>query len=434
MKEEKNDIKFSVEEIRKYLDGQLTDQEMQALEKAALEDPFLSDAIDGIGESWNHTSSFESGVADLQIRLTQRIREKNRKSTMVLLFSKWKIAATVIFMLGFTTLFITYINNKSHRSEIANTFKNDSGKENLVSSPTNKRRDTSAKTSSVTLPANSDSDNQTKATIPPEEGVIKSGHKKLLPLNHIKIPDSQIKKEDDRATIYLSKTSSDSIAEPAALNSVAKNDVSVSSIMESEKKNEEVKDKNLARSAYKSLPGNYIKGVVTDEKGNPIPNAAVSIKGAKKSVVTDQTGFFKLYTIDPEFANQIIVNSVGYESFSVKLSSDSSYTNLIQLTPASTVLNEVVIKKNSTESVFGWDSFRNYIDSNKKILTADSVLKGIEVISFLVNNKNELSAFKIEKSVSPAHDAEIIHLIKAAPPLTIIKGKKKRLRISISFN
>ena len=128
MKEEKNDIKFSVEEIRKYLDGQLTDQEMQALEKAALEDPFLSDAIDGIGESRNHASSFESGVADLQKRLTQRIREKNRKSAMVLLFSKWKIAASVIFMLGFAALIITYINNKSHRSEIAKSFKNDSEK------------------------------------------------------------------------------------------------------------------------------------------------------------------------------------------------------------------------------------------------------------------------------------------------------------------
>jgi hypothetical protein len=434
MKEEKNDIKFSVEDIRKYLDGQLTDQEMQVLEKAALEDPFLSDAIDGIGESRNHISSFESGVADLQKRLTQRIREKNRKSAIVLLFSKWKIAASVIFMLGFAALIITYINNKSHRSEIANSLKNDSGKENLVSSQANKRTDTSAKSSSVTLSANSDSDNQTIASIPQKEGIIKSGHKKLLTLNHIKIPDSLIKKEDDRPTVYLSKTSSDSIAEPAALNSVAKNDRTAPAVMESEKKNEEVKDNNLARSAYKSLPGNYIKGVVTDEKGNPIPNAAVSIKGAKKNVVTDQTGFFKLYTIDPEFANQIIVNSVGYESFSVKLNSDSSYTNLIQLTPASTVLNEVAIKKNSTESVIGWDAFRNYIDSNKKILTADSVLKGIEVISFIVNNKSELSAFKIERSVSPSHDAEIIRLIKAAPPLTIIKGKKKRLRISISFN
>src|ERR1700676_5204601 len=100
MKEKKSNIKYSAEDIRKYLDGQLSDQEMQALENAALEDPFLSDAIEGIEESRNHAIPFESGVADLQKRLTQRIREKNRKSAIMQLFSKWKIAAAVIFLLG----------------------------------------------------------------------------------------------------------------------------------------------------------------------------------------------------------------------------------------------------------------------------------------------------------------------------------------------
>ncbi len=57
---------------------------------------------------------------------------------------------------------------------------------------------------------------------------------------------------------------------------------------------------------------------------------------------------------------------------------------------------KLLLYKYSTESdfSFGWDAFRNYIDSNKKILTADSVLKGIEVISFIVNNKNELSVYR----------------------------------------
>ncbi len=93
--------------------------------------------------------------------------------------------------------------------------------------------------------------------------------------------------------------------------------------------------------------------------------------------------------------------------------------------------------KSDTQNVVqvsGWNAFRNYINSNKKILTADSLLKGEEVISFIVNKKSELSSFKIEKSISPAHDAEIIRLIKAAPPLRIPNGKKKRLQVSIIFN
>ncbi len=66
MKGEKDNIKYSTEDIRRYLDGQFSEQEMQALEKAALEDPFLSDAIEGIEESRNHPASFESGLEDLK--------------------------------------------------------------------------------------------------------------------------------------------------------------------------------------------------------------------------------------------------------------------------------------------------------------------------------------------------------------------------------
>src|SRR5712671_499076 len=80
MQEEKNNNKYSAEYIRKYLDGQLSDQAMQALEKAALEDPFLADAIEGIEESRNHAVSFETGIADLKTKLTERISQKKRKT------------------------------------------------------------------------------------------------------------------------------------------------------------------------------------------------------------------------------------------------------------------------------------------------------------------------------------------------------------------
>jgi hypothetical protein len=434
MKGEKNNINYSAEYIRKYLDGQLSDQEMQALEKAALEDPFLSDAIEGIEESRNHAASFESGITDLQKRLTQRIREKNRKSVMILLLSKWKIAASVIFILGIAALTLTYINNNTHRSEIAKSVKLDSIKEISGSMPAKKGTDTSAKSSDEILQAIPDTVKNVMAFNRQAGKEKKSTQKKLLSIVQNKIPDTLTKKPDDRPTVYLHRTSSDTIAEPAALTSVAKNVGAVPTYQESDKNKPEVKDNGLARSMYKSLPGNYIKGIVIDDKGNPIPNAAVSIKGAKKSAVTNQAGFFKLYMIDPEFASQIIITSIGYESVSEEFKPDSSYTNLIQLTPESTSLNEVAVNKISSEPAIGWDAFKAYINSNKKILTTDSVLKGVEVISFVVNKKSELSSFKIEKSLSPAHDTEIIRLIKTAPPLKITKGNKKRLRIRISFN
>ena len=81
MKEDKKHINFSTDYLQKYLNGELTDKEMQAVEKAALEDPFLSDAIDGLEEAAGHSSSFEADVADLQKRIStpKRVREESEK-------------------------------------------------------------------------------------------------------------------------------------------------------------------------------------------------------------------------------------------------------------------------------------------------------------------------------------------------------------------
>src|SRR5262249_39692922 len=90
---------------------------------------------------------------------------------------------------------------------------------------------------------------------------------------------------------------------------------------------------------------------------------------------------------------------------------------------------------NSTYSkkINGWDALVNYIRANKKIITADSLLQGEEIISFLVYPDGKLSSFNIEESVSPAHDAEILRLIKSGPPLEPLKKKKHRVRINIPF-
>jgi hypothetical protein len=141
MKEEKNNIKYSAEDIRKYLDGELSDSKMQALEKTALEDPFLADAIEGFEESRKHPVSFESDLAELQKKLALRIRDKNRKTGMIVLLSNWKIAASVIFILGLTIFTYKYIVSKNP-AELATTTKKDSSRELPASLPAHEPVDT----------------------------------------------------------------------------------------------------------------------------------------------------------------------------------------------------------------------------------------------------------------------------------------------------
>ena len=47
MSEEKRHIVYTAADIQKYLTGQMSNAEMHAIEKAAMEDPLLAEAIEG---------------------------------------------------------------------------------------------------------------------------------------------------------------------------------------------------------------------------------------------------------------------------------------------------------------------------------------------------------------------------------------------------
>ena len=62
-------------DIEKYLKGELTPAQMHALEKEALQDPFLADALEGIQPL--EPKDFSEDVHDLQAALSRRIQKKN---------------------------------------------------------------------------------------------------------------------------------------------------------------------------------------------------------------------------------------------------------------------------------------------------------------------------------------------------------------------
>lgn len=53
-----------------------------------------------------------------------------------------------------------------------------------------------------------------------------------------------------------------------------------------------------------------VKGIITDEKGSPLPGASIRVKGKNKAVASDGQGAFTL-TVEP--GDQLLVSFVGYE-------------------------------------------------------------------------------------------------------------------------
>ena len=392
---DKNHINYSTDYLRKYLNGELSDKEMQALEKDALSDPFLSDAIDGLQEAGKHSSSFESGVADLQRRITKRVRENKRKRGIAFLFPRWQVAASVIVLASLTTLTIILIKQNSVQKSISSVNKKDTQQVTAQPMPmvVQSNKDT------IKLEKKADIAEPTP-TKPPEPNQISrgDGQEKGVAVNRFLAPaiSSDYKKTRHRDSLH------------------------------------------------------YVQGLVLDDSGRAIAAASVSLSNEDKATVTDSNGYFKLYLNKEKKNREIAINSLGFKPVRATVPADSSLSKF-QMQNASGALNEVVVtgyatqrKKDVTGSATvvksenlqpeGWQALNNYINENKKINSADSVLKGEEIISFEVNKKGKVSSIKIIKSISLSHDAEIIRLLKSGPKLRTADGKKQKYRISIFFN
>ncbi len=83
--------------IKQYLNGSLDTATMHAIEKEALEDPFLADALDGLSTDDVH---LDESIANLQYRLSQRISTKKSRFLPVFDTQRYMVAATLLITIG----------------------------------------------------------------------------------------------------------------------------------------------------------------------------------------------------------------------------------------------------------------------------------------------------------------------------------------------
>jgi TonB-linked SusC/RagA family outer membrane protein len=82
-----------------------------------------------------------------------------------------------------------------------------------------------------------------------------------------------------------------------------------------------------------------VRGIVNDDKGNPISNASVLVKGTTNGVTTDANGTFTISV--PDNKSVLVISNIGYTSKEVVVGNNTSLT--IDLTPQANSLNEVVV-------------------------------------------------------------------------------------------
>src|SRR5688572_20438095 len=91
---------YSAADIQRYLEGRMLPAEMHALEKAALDDPFLADAIEGMQQT---LAEHDASLIDTHLQnIREQVYEKTHKKSgqaPIFAFRWWQAAAAAIIVI-----------------------------------------------------------------------------------------------------------------------------------------------------------------------------------------------------------------------------------------------------------------------------------------------------------------------------------------------
>jgi len=482
MSENRNHInQYTAADIQRYLDGRMDAAEMHAMEKAALEDPFLADAIEGFDLTKKEYDN--DAINNDLIQLRNQIAEKANtgKVRAIASFRWWRVAAAAIVLIVFGAVTYNYWLNPDKNEQLS-----------VVSN--NKPATIEPSSGQANKTITEEKDTLFKKDIAGSEGEIqpRTEPEKKLDNQIAKAADGEIAaappvalKESNQASSNVTKTADAedfAAVKPGRFKNKNDSIVTDSALARSQKLVEYEPQRKMtlpdedrfvvnsdkkakSKSAGKVDPGltkgitgadnaslNYFNGRVTDNNNRPIANATVQLSNTRNGYTTDQYGNFRIPSTDSSV--NVTISGVGFGSQTLQLRNDLAI-NHIQLQPSSAALSEVVVTKPSAnakreksnyktkypsvliqdaEPANGWIEYDKYIESNKRINPDDPNVKAGEVVvSFQVNRKSELSDFKIEQKLSASQDAEAIRLIKEGPSWRLLKGKKARIMVIIRF-
>ncbi len=450
MSESNHHIKYSHTDIEKYWKGQLPAVEMHAMEKAALDDPFLAEAMEGYREFIKPGAGISQDIEDLQQKLSKRVSSPATKVIPIKNNGWWRIAAVVLLAVGGVWWYTT-LNNPAEKNSLA--------KEDKLSPRANENTATTGKDTAQHLQnllpgtdSNRDIALNEPATISKQKKNY-SFNAKGDTLNSISnlntgLIDKPAGKKSDKdiaaATNEVLKYSNDAESKKVT-NNAAPVFNNIINNAEKEKSDDE-KTVNPKASYYY----NTFNGSVVDNSNRPLPNATIKIPGQQIGTLTDKAGNFSFKTADTLVT--VSVASVGYQPTKITLRNPNDpLSNHIILQPKESALNEVVVsgygnrkkaaetskdlpvKALETEPSVGWNEYNAYLSKNKRVSDDNKNTHGQVVVTFDVYEKGKMRNFRIEKSLDDDLDEEAIRLVKEGPAWRLLTGKKAKASVTVAF-
>ncbi len=478
-----NNIKiFSAVDIEKYHKGLLSAKEMHAMEMAAMEDPFLADALEGYAVAGVNA---ELDIIELKKRLAKKTEEA-KVIPMVTAPNKnfpWlKVAAAVVIILVSALLANQFLfTNKSPEQNIAKAETQPAKVEEFkaIDSLTPPASGTVAAEEKKVLNSEKQIENDYKTLTDNSKNELKTNNEvvagnvtekdKIAPGSETKTAPVTISNAPKTNTEIVRNDNAD-LNKPVQRDIVkntakekkddlAKKESGYSDVAASRVATSQDEDAKKSRSLEISRKAeeqnrnasNTFRGRITDASNIGVPFANVTNQQDNVGTYTDSKGYFNLTS--PDSVLNVQVRSIGFENSNAQLRNNVS-TNQVVLQDDKS-LSEVVInqqkpnaekrsreqniKMEESEPADGWSNYDAYLANNLKApedfktKKSNTNTQGSVEVSFEIGKNGEPTNFKIEKSLCSKCDKEAIRLIKEGPKWKKPDSKKGRTSVIIKF-
>lgn len=327
---------YGPEDISRYLSGSMNAQEMHDIEKAALKDPLLADAIDGFRKADpivtdTHLNSIKASILGLTGEGAPVVSSSPRKSPTQ--WWRWAVAASSLTLIAASAWWIT---EKAGTGALPVADLRPLPAADTISTVRATESKVPAKESTTNKFAGQPPQDNTRDLAPTLKKAAPAATTKAEPAEANTLsPLQKIKSDNDNIASrnVTRKTATHKIiqANENMLFGNAGLDQDAAPIAK-------MAFPPAANRVAGTQPVAYIQGQVVNKEGRPLPYASVSIPG-KNNTVTNSDGSFVLPAYDSSFG--VSVGGLGYETATAKLHPGKE--NKIVLNEASGKIDEVVV-------------------------------------------------------------------------------------------
>lgn len=452
-------------DIERYLRGEMTPQEQHALERRALDDPFLRDALEGASSV--QLTDFSNDLVKLKAELAKRTT-KSGGARIVPLYWPLRIAAAVLLIAA--SAYLAYLMVPHDGTGAEQLAKNEA-----VPQPDSVTND---RDSAAAQGAREDDDQLTLEKQAQENAGDNAPQRKPIDRPAIAAADSDENEQEQPAPaatqppvhpaeklaeaeeskaddVVRTETAKEAKAEPkagladrdkarAAAPPVAKKADGITYLERKDSSLDSTRAESMASapSAGYAIISKQVKGKVTDEEdGDPLPGVNVFVKGTSIGAVTNVDGEFEIAI--PTGNTTLIFSFIGLQSKEVPIVTDKQMN--VAMSPDVSQLSEVVVVGYGTEGFLkpkeeetfelaepagGRRAYKRYLDQNLTYpeVALENSIEGKVTIQFTVEATGQLSDFKILRSLGYGCDEEVIRLIKAGPKWNPTKRNEEPIK------